>query len=127
MAFLPLSLPFFLFFFLNIHFLQTQKQHATTRMIATKAMETMAQFGTEEEEEKEKGLNFWGGENNISETRPKLQKVITEADRWKRSREMCLSVELARWRGTWVHAEVADYNDRSGLEGQDVTAQLWPI
>ena len=46
MAFLPLSLPFFLFFFLNIHFLQTQKQQVRTRMTATKAMETMAHDGT---------------------------------------------------------------------------------
>lgn len=46
MAFLPLSLFFFLFFFLNIHFLQTQKQQANTRMMATNAMETMAQDGT---------------------------------------------------------------------------------
>lgn len=53
MAFLPLSLPFFLFFFLKIHFLQTQKQHASTRMMATKAMETMAQDGTE------RGRGFW--------------------------------------------------------------------
>lgn len=46
MAFLPLSLPFFLFFFLKIHFLQTQKQHANTRIMATKAIETMAHDGT---------------------------------------------------------------------------------
>lgn len=55
MAFLPLSLPFFLFFFLNIHFLQTQKQQANTRMIATNAMETMAHDGTENE----KYERFW--------------------------------------------------------------------
>lgn len=53
MAFLPLSLPFFLFFFFNIHFLQMQKQHANTRMIATKAMETMAHEGTGEREQKQ--------------------------------------------------------------------------
>lgn len=46
MAFLPLSLPFFLFFFLKIHFLQMQKQHANTRIMATKAMETIAHDGT---------------------------------------------------------------------------------
>lgn len=46
MAFFPLSLPFFLFFFLKIHFLQTQKQQANTKMMATKAIETMAHDGT---------------------------------------------------------------------------------
>lgn len=51
MAFLPLSLPFFLFFFLNIHFLQMQKQHANTRMIATNAIDTMAHDGTEKGKE----------------------------------------------------------------------------
>lgn len=46
MAFLPLSLPFFLFFFLNIHFLQMQKQQETTSTTATNAMATMAHDGT---------------------------------------------------------------------------------
>lgn len=60
MAFLPLSLPFFLFFFLNIHFLQMQKQQANTRMIATKAMETMAHDGTGERAiRKDFGLDSW--------------------------------------------------------------------
>lgn len=46
MAFLPLSLPFFLFFFLNIHFLQMQKQQETTSTTATNAMATIAHDGS---------------------------------------------------------------------------------
>ena len=53
MAFFPpFSFPFFLFFFLNKHFLQTQKQQVTTRRTATMAMAIKAHGGTGRERER---------------------------------------------------------------------------
>lgn len=49
--------------------MQTQKQHANTRMIATKAIEAMAQFGTGGERanrKKEFELNFWEEKTTLS-------------------------------------------------------------
>lgn len=48
MAFFPpFSFPFFLFFFLNKHFLQIQKQQVRTKRTATMAMAIKAHGGTE--------------------------------------------------------------------------------
>lgn len=122
MAFLPLSLPFFLFFFLNIHFLQMQKQHANTRMIATNAIETMAHDGTE------KGKEFctwclgerkcWSKQSNISLNQDKaplnsrFQKVIRPPDRWDIGWKTCVPAKLAQrihnLASSWIHQELAD-------------------
>lgn len=65
-----------------------QKQHANTRMIATKAMETMAHDGTVyRANRKEFGLKCCREENNISMNwakaafEPNFQKVIILSDR----------------------------------------------
>lgn len=42
----PFSFPFFLFFFLNKHFLQRQKQQVRIKRTATMAMAIKAQGGT---------------------------------------------------------------------------------
>lgn len=94
MAFLPLSLPFFLFFFLNIHFLQTQKQHANTRMMATNAIETMAHDGTEKGEEcwteYLRARNGWSKQSNIGRLSVQGSSGNKGAMRSRDRREMIL-------------------------------------
>lgn len=56
MAFFPpFSFPFFLFFFLNKHFLQMQKQQVRTKRTATMAMAIKAHGGTERKKKKRAG------------------------------------------------------------------------
>lgn len=73
MAFFPpFSFPFFLFFFLNKHFLQTQKQQVTTRRTATMAMAIKAHGGTRREGGVRKGTSTVEPVNQTQRRQPRL-------------------------------------------------------
>lgn len=98
-----------------------QKQQANTRMIATKAMETMAQDGTAKEDRLLEHTEQGPRSQARAALKPRFQKVIRTPDSWDKG------WKIGNWHGGVTPQPAPSEAGTIGRDGRDRTQQLRPI